>query len=159
MDLGAAYMILFHYFVYPQGWVMPFDFPLSLRHLIIWFLVNRAYWNDWSEPSAQRNRKTILRNETVKMNINWVHFDPPVFYFLYLHGILYHGQNQVVLRGCFCGQAINFLSPSPSGTDYNIICTFDQDNRVVKTLFGFKDLGVLWQLIPSVINLFQGSIK
>lgn len=75
------------------------------------------------------------------MNINWVHFDPPVFYFLYLHGTMYHGRNQAVLRGCFCGRAINFLSPSPSGADYNIICTFDLDNRVVKTLFGFKDLG------------------
>ena len=95
----------------------------------------------------------------LKMNINWVHFDPPVSYFLYLHGIMYHGHNQVVLRGCFCGPAINFLSPSPLGADYSIICTFDLDNRVIKTLLGFKDLGVLWQLRPSVINLFQGSIK
>ena len=84
------------------------------------------------------------------MNINWVYFDPPVFYFLYLHEITYQGQNQVVLRGLFLGPAINFLPPSPSGVDYSIIRTFDLNSRIVKTLLGFKDLGGTFLVVQWV---------
>ena len=59
VDLGAAYMILFHYFVYPQGRVMPFDsIVLASSYYLVFGEQSLLKWLKWTFCSEEQKYNT-----------------------------------------------------------------------------------------------------